>query len=82
MWTPRRSWDSAHPPSAESPLGRAVAAAGRFIDLGDVIVDNEQGSMVDGERTEAAIGAVLATGSRIVSIGGDHSVTYPIVRSR
>ncbi len=56
-------------------------AAGRFIDLGDVIVDNEQGSMVDAERIEAAIGAVLATGSGIVSIGGDHSVTYPIVRA-
>lgn len=50
-------------------------------DLGDVAVDNERGSVADADAITAAVDEQLAAGRQIISLGGDHSVTYPILRA-
>jgi arginase family enzyme len=39
------------------------------------------GGDVDLERIEEAAAEVLATGSRLLSLGGDHSITLPLLRA-
>lgn len=60
-------------------LGRTILAGARVCDLGDVPIEPS-----DGEGTRAAIrravGAVRAAGVTPICIGGDHSVTAPILR--
>lgn len=50
-------------------------------DAGDVDLDNQRGSTSDADAITAAIDAVLAEGRRPLSLGGDHSVTFPILRA-
>lgn len=50
-------------------------------DLGDVSIVNERGSQADADAITAAVREQLAAGRQIISIGGDHSVTYPILRA-
>jgi arginase len=47
-------------------------------DAGDV---DAGGPDVVRERIEAAVAAVLDTGARPLCLGGDHSVTYPVIRA-
>ena len=50
-------------------------------DLGDVPVANEVGSVADSTAITDAVREQLAAGRQLISIGGDHSVTYPILRA-
>ena len=50
-------------------------------DLGDVAITNERGSHSDAEAITVAVREQLDRGRQIISIGGDHSVTYPILRA-
>lgn len=50
-------------------------------DLGDVAVANEAGSWADAELVTAAVGRELDRGRRCVVLGGDHSVTFPVLRA-
>ena len=58
--------------------GTDVGAHPRFADVGDVELRTGAASMAS---IEAAAEAVLARGGRVLSVGGDHSVTYPLVRA-
>jgi agmatinase len=54
---------------------------GRLDDEGDLwFTDREPGSEARA-RIEAAVGSVLDSGRRPLLLGGDHSVTYPILRA-
>ena len=55
--------------------------AGILVDIGDIDVANGTGSTDDADRITAAVGAVLDAGAHVVSIGGDHSVTFPVIRA-
>lgn len=63
-------------PFTESLL--EITAPGILRDAGDVALAEEPG---DVERITAAIAQVLGEGERPLSFGGDHSVTYPILRA-
>jgi agmatinase len=58
--------------------GTTVLGSGRFFDAGDVPVGSGKAAM---EAIETSTAAVLNCGARALSLGGDHSVTHPIVRA-
>jgi arginase len=58
--------------------GLNLRGQGVFADVGDAPLCDDDG---DGERIERAIAMQLAEDRRVVSLGGDHSVTYPIVKA-
>jgi agmatinase len=65
-----------------SELGVDVGAAGAFADAGDLQLSNSREKIAEDYATiERAIGGLLETGERPVSLGGDHSVTYPILKA-
>ena len=65
-----------------SELGIDVGAAGAFVDAGDWQLSNSsQGVDQDFAEIERAVGALLEKDERPVSLGGDHSVTYPILKA-
>jgi arginase len=69
-------------PSANSwtELGVDIGAEGRITDAGDL--DLAHCSPADARRTiERSIARLMDIGARPVSLGGDHSVTYPVLRA-
>jgi arginase len=58
--------------------GTDVAGGGRFADVGDVELTTGAASIA---AIEAAADGLLSRGARVLSVGGDHSVTYPLVRA-
>lgn len=65
-----------------SELGVDVGAAGAFADAGDLTLGNSrEQSERDFAEIERAVGALLENGEHPVSLGGDHSVTYPILKA-
>lgn len=58
-------------------LGRDLATGG-WTDAGDLVLSPAQGDLP--QLTEA-VDAILQQGLRVLALGGDHSVTYPIVRA-
>jgi agmatinase len=70
-------------------LGVDIGAAGTYEDAGDLSFSGE--GWTRGEENpitsdafaaiEAGVGALIDSGKRPVSLGGDHSITYPIVKA-
>lgn len=58
----------------------AAASAGRWVDVGEVSLRNEPGHH-GVEAVQATVGALLDEGFRVLSLGGDHTVTYPVIRA-
>jgi arginase len=58
--------------------GTDLSADPRFVDAGDVPLTTGAAAIAE---IEAAVDALLGRGARALSLGGDHSVTYPIVRA-
>jgi agmatinase len=56
-----------------------AAAASTWVDAGDVDVAGTGKAAMD--SIEAAVGSLLSRGARVLSLGGDHSITYPLVRA-
>lgn len=58
--------------------GIDLAASSQWGDEGDVdfVADGDPFAQI-----EAAVAAILARGERVLSLGGDHSITYPIMRA-
>lgn len=56
--------------------GIDIADAELLIDVGDVAIVDDARSF---DAIDEAVAAQLAMGRRVVSLGGDHSVTFPIV---
>jgi arginase len=48
-------------------------------DVGDIVVPNEPGSHARA-IIERDIAALVQTGARPIVLGGDHSITYPVIR--
>jgi arginase len=65
-----------------SELGVDVGAAGAFADAGDLRLSNsrEQNAQ-DFAEIERAVASLLEKGERPLSLGGDHSVTYPVLKA-
>lgn len=61
-------------------LGRTVLEGARVGDFGDVYIEPLDGD-ANREAMTAAVAAVLAAGAIPVCLGGDHSVTAPILRA-
>ena len=57
--------------------GVDLGAAGIYEDAGDLAFD-EAGAF---SAIEAGVGALVECGKRPVSLGGDHSITFPIVKA-
>jgi agmatinase len=63
-------------------LGVDLGAAGAFTDAGDLRLQNSRERVAeDFAEIELAVGALLQNGARPVLLGGDHSVTYPILKA-
>jgi agmatinase len=58
--------------------GTDLSAEPRWVDLGDL--DLGRGITAQ-EQIESAIGALLARQASVQSLGGDHAITFPIVRA-
>ncbi len=50
----------------------------RWIDLGDVVIKNSTEAI---HQIETGCATVLERGGRLLTLGGDHSITYPILRA-
>lgn len=62
-----------------SEAGLDVLASGALQDAGDVAVPGEPAAAR--AAIEAGVAAVLRRGQRPLGLGGDHSVTYPVLRA-
>jgi arginase len=63
-------------------LGVDLGAAGAFADAGDLKLGNSlEKAPDDFLEIERAVGELLEKGERPVSLGGDHSITYPILKA-
>ncbi len=61
-----------------SESGIDLAARSDFIDLGDMHINGESGAI---ENIEVTISELLNRDIRLISLGGDHAITYPILKS-
>lgn len=61
-----------------SETGIDVGAPGRFTDHGDLAFD---GTADAWEVIERGVGRALASGDPVISLGGDHAITHPILRA-
>ncbi len=58
--------------------GLDLSADARWSDLGDVTLDSGAAGRV---QIEQSVADLLAGGKRVLALGGDHSITYPILRA-
>jgi agmatinase len=61
-----------------SESGVDLASRPDFIDLGDLSINGELDAI---ENIETAISELLQRDIRLISLGGDHAMTYPIIKS-
>ncbi|MGD8409278.1 MAG: agmatinase [Desulfobacterales bacterium] len=61
-----------------SESGIDLASRADFIDLGDMSINNESDAI---ETIETTTGELLQRDIRLISLGGDHAMTYPIIKS-
>lgn len=69
-----------HSPSANltAENGLGLSREPRLHDAGDLDLSNEKQAF---PRITAAVANLLQEGSRVLSLGGDHSITYPILQA-
>jgi agmatinase len=58
--------------------GRDLSAERALADVGDLAIDAGPAAI---DAIDRGAAAVLARGARLVAIGGDHAITYPLVRA-
>ena len=58
--------------------GTVVIGSERFVDAGDLKLPQGPAAMA---AIEKSVGDLLARGARLLALGGDHSITTPIVRA-
>lgn len=61
-----------------SESGIDLASRADFIDLGDMSINNESDAI---ETIETTTSELLQRDIRLISLGGDHAMTYPIIKS-
>jgi len=65
-----------------SETGVDAGAEGALRDAGDLrLNDSRERAAEDFAEIERAVGELLEKGERPISLGGDHSITYPIVKA-
>ena len=62
------------------PFGFDPVKQRRIIDCGDVYFDSNRGDTFV-PAVEAAASEIIAAGARVLAIGGDHFISYPLVRA-
>lgn len=62
------------------PFGFNLAQSLSIVDYGDVMLDPHHPETVPG-AIEAAAATVIASGARLLALGGDHFVAYPLLRA-
>jgi len=70
LWSPARN--------LTSETGVDLGTPGLLVDEGDLALDEGPG---DRARIESAVGALIERGLAPLLLGGDHSVTYPVLRA-
>ena len=77
---PPRIREALHSPSANLSTegGRDLGAEPRFRDAGDLDLPDGVAAFAEIEERTAEL---LVGGDRLVALGGDHAITYPIVRA-
>lgn len=73
----KQLWSEATNPWSEALID--ISVAGALADAGDLELPPD--STAARERIEAGVAAVYAAGNRVIALGGDHSVTYPVLRA-
>jgi agmatinase len=58
--------------------GIDLAADSRWRDLGDLAL---AGGLEAFEQIEATVGDLIGRGVRVMALGGDHAITYPVIRA-
>jgi arginase len=61
-----------------SETGISLSNTPRFVDMGDIIVDNGILSFMD---IEQQVSEIISDGTLPLVLGGDHAITYPILRA-
>lgn len=62
--------------------GTDLAQDARFVDVGDLNLPfGESWDASGSSRIEAGVSELLTHGVRVLSLGGDHAVTYPIIKA-
>ena len=69
-----------HSGSGNHATEHGVDATSAIEDLGDLELANTAGSVADADAITAQVAAIAATCQQLICLGGDHSVTYPILR--
>jgi len=69
-----------HSGSGNDSTEHGVEVVPLLKDLGDLALENLCGSHADADQITVAVADVVAAGQQLISMGGDHSVTYPILR--
>ncbi len=64
--------------NASTESGRDLAAEARLVDAGDCAVPEGPAAVA---AIEQQAGAVLRAGALLLALGGDHAVTYPLLRA-
>lgn len=73
--------EALHSGSGNHVTEATVDVIAQIDDVGDVDLSNEVGSTADADAITDAVAHELRRGRRVLSVGGDHSVTYPILRA-
>ena len=67
--------------SGNAATEAGVEVVGLLDDLGDLDLANEPASVDDADRITTEIQRHIERGRRLIALGGDHSVTFPILRA-
>ncbi|MEL6893379.1 MAG: arginase family protein [Actinomycetota bacterium] len=78
---PRAMRAALHSGSGNHASEASVEVVPLLDDLGDLVLENTAGSVADAAAITDAVATELHRGRSIISVGGDHAVTYPILRA-
>lgn len=70
-----------HSGSHNSSSEASIEVLAHLDDIGDVAIANERASSHDADLITDAVASQLAAGRQTITMGGDHSITYPILRA-
>lgn len=70
-----------HSESHNSYSEASIEVLPHLDDLGDIPIANERSSYLDADLITTALSDQLAVGRQTITLGGDHSITFPILRA-
>lgn len=69
-----------HSGSGNHATEHGVEVVPMLQDLGNLVIENTAGSQADADAITDRVAAIVASGQQLICLGGDHSVTFPILR--